>query len=75
MYSSRVIFQLLAIGRRMRTIAGSRMREREVQAALNIQYVQTSVHVTFIASDHPRDGALDSAAGCEFVDDRIRLVE
>jgi hypothetical protein len=72
----RVIFQLLAVGRKMLTVDGNPTREAEVRAALNIQFVQTSVHISLIAADHPRDiGGLDAAAGCEFVDDRIRQLE
>ena len=72
----RAIIQVLAVGRRMRSIVGGQTREAEVRAALNIQFVQTSVHISLIAADHPRDdGGLDAAAGCEFVDDRIRLLE
>lgn len=76
MFARRAIIQVLAVGRRMRTIVGGQTREEEVRAELNIQFFQTSVHISLIPADHPRgDGGLDSAAGCEFVDDRIRLLE
>jgi hypothetical protein len=60
---SRVIFQLLAAG-------------RELRAVLETRDVQATAPVLFIAADRDHDeGRLDSAAGCEFVDDRIRLRE
>jgi hypothetical protein len=76
MIARRMILQILAAGRRMRMIGGTHSREAEIDAALNIQYIQTSVRASFIVADEPHDeGGLDAAAGCEFVDDRIRLLE
>ena len=76
MVSSRVILQLLAVGRKLSTIVGNQTGAAAVPAVLDTRDVQTSARISFIAADHEHDqGRLDSAAGCEFVDDRIRLLE
>jgi len=76
MFARQAIFHVLTVGRRMRTTIGGQTREAQVRAALNIQVVQTSVRGSLIATSTLRDdGRLDSATGCEFVDDRIRILE
>ena len=75
MVGSRVILQLLAAGRELRTIVGGQTRAAEVRAVLDARDVQTSAPVSFIADRDHDEGRLDGAAGCEFVDDRIRLLE
>jgi uncharacterized protein YbjT (DUF2867 family) len=58
---SRVIRRLLAVGRQVRTMVRSPTR---------------AVHLSDLAADRDDDaGSVDDAAGCEFVDDRIHLVE
>ena len=38
--------------------------------------VQPDARVPFMAAERDRDsGGVDAAAGCEFLDDRIRLME
>jgi hypothetical protein len=71
-----MILQLLAAGREVRAMAGSPTRAGEVRAFLDIGDVQPAARVSFIAAN-PDQGAdrLDAAAGCEFVDDRIHLLE
>jgi len=70
---SRVILRLLAAGREVRTIVESPTRTAEVRAALDTRDVQPGAHASFIATDRDHQaGRLDAAAGCEFVDDRIR---
>ena len=73
---SRVILWLLAAGREVRTIVGNPTGAEEVRVTLGIRDVQPGAHVSFIATDrdHPA-GRPDAAAGCEFVDDRIRTLE
>ena len=57
----RVLIRLLAVGREPRTVV-----RRPARAA----------HVSVVAADRDGDaGRLDDIAGCEFVDDRIHLVE
>jgi hypothetical protein len=47
-----------------------------MRAILDTGYVQPGARVSFIASDRDDDaGRLDADAGCECVDDRIRLLE
>jgi hypothetical protein len=76
MIGSRVILQLLAAGRELRTIVGSQRRAAEVRAIVGTRDIKTSARVSFIAADREYDeGRLDAASGCEFVDDRIRLLE
>jgi hypothetical protein len=60
---SRVILRLLAAVREVRTVADT-------------GGVQPSARVSFIAPDRNHDvDMLDAVAGCEFVDDRIHLLE
>jgi nucleoside-diphosphate-sugar epimerase len=59
--ASRVILRLLAVGREVRTMVSSPTR---------------AAQVSVISADRDGDaGRLDEAAGCEFVDDRIHLLE
>jgi hypothetical protein len=46
-----------------------------VRAELDTSNVQPDAPVRFIAVDRDDAGRLDAMAGCEFVDDRIRLQE
>jgi hypothetical protein len=56
-------------------MAGSPARAAELPAPQGAGDVQPA-RVPFVASDRDDDaGELDSVAGCEFVDDRIRLPE
>jgi hypothetical protein len=56
-----MMLRLLATGREVRTMMGS-----ETPLA----------RVSFVAADRDREaGRMDAIAGCEFVDDRIRLLE
>ena len=76
MVGSRVILQLRAAGRELRTIMGGQMRAAEVSAVLHTRHVQTRARVSFIVANRAdAEGGLDNASGCEFVDDRIRLLE
>jgi hypothetical protein len=69
---SRVIIRLLAAGREVRTMVGSPTRAAEARAVMDTGDVQSSVRVSFAATDRDHDaGRLDRSAGCEFVDDRI----
>ena len=76
MGGSRVILRLLAAGQQMRTILGRRTRAAEARAMVDSGDVQPGDRVSSIvaAGDHDA-GRLDAVAGCEFVDDRIRLRE
>jgi len=76
MVGSRLILQLRAAGRELRTIVGSQTHGAQVRAVADAREVQTSALISFITADHEHDeGRLDDASGCEFVDDRIRLLE
>ena len=70
----RMMLRLLTGHRDERTIVGSPTRAAEGRA-LDSGDVQPDAGVSPIASGR-HDGAarLDAAAGCEFVDDRIRLL-
>jgi len=47
-----------------------------VRAIPEAEDVQPDARVPFVGSDRDDDaGGLDAVAGCEFVDDRIRLPE
>jgi hypothetical protein len=71
---SRVILRLLAAGREVRTMARSSTRAAEVRAMLDAGDVPPGTRGSFIAADRDPDARrLDAVAGCEFVDDRIRL--
>ena len=72
---SRVLLQLLAVGSEVCTKVSGRV-EAEMRASLDTGDVQPTERVSFIVADRDNDaGRLDAAAGCEFVDDRIRLRE
>ena len=76
MVGSRVISKLLAAGRDLRAIVGSPTRAAELRTVLNTRDVHTGARVSSIPTDRDHDpGRLDAASGCEFVDDRIRLLE
>jgi hypothetical protein len=71
-----VILRLLAAGREVRTMVVSPTRAAEMRAIPDTGGVQPGAPVPFIASDRADDARrLDVVAGCEFVDDRIRLLE
>jgi nucleoside-diphosphate-sugar epimerase len=73
---SRVILRLLAAGREVRAMVGSPTRAAELHAMLDAGDVRPGARVSFIAADRDHDaGPSDGVAGCEFVDDRIRLLE
>jgi dihydroflavonol-4-reductase len=72
----RVILRLVAACREVRTIVETPTHAAEVRAMLGTREVQPGTRMSFIAADSDDDaGRLDAAAGCEFVDDRIRLRE
>jgi dihydroflavonol-4-reductase len=72
----RLILRLLAAGRELRTMVGTATRTAEMRAILHTGNVQRGGRVSFIAADRDHEGGrLDAAAGCEFVDDRVRLRE
>ena len=57
-------------------MVGMATRAAETRAILETGDVQPGARVSFIAADRDHDaGKLDAVAGCEFVDDRIRLRE
>jgi hypothetical protein len=57
-------------------MAGSPARASAVRAMLDTGDVQPDAPESFIVSDRDDDaGRLDAVAGCEFVDDQIRLPE
>jgi nucleoside-diphosphate-sugar epimerase len=73
---SRVILRLLAAGREVRTTVGSATRAAEARAMVDGGGVQPGARVSFVTADRDHDARrLDPVAGCEFVDDRIRLRE
>jgi dihydroflavonol-4-reductase len=73
---SRVILRLLAAGREMRAIVRSPTRAAAVRAMVDTGDVQPNACVSFVAANRDHDaGRLDAVAGCEFVDDRVRLRE
>jgi dihydroflavonol-4-reductase len=72
---SRVIRRLVAAGHEVRTMLTRPTRAVELRATLDIGDVQSSARVSFIAADCDHGARLDAFAGCEFVDDRIRLLE
>jgi len=60
----------------VRTIVENPTRAAEVRAMPDAEDVQPAAREPFIGSDRDDDaGRLDAVAGCEFVDDRIRLPE
>jgi hypothetical protein len=63
-------------GREVGDTVESPTRAEEMRAIPDTGSVQPGAPVPFIASDRDDDaGRLDAVAGCEFVDDRIRLLE
>jgi hypothetical protein len=66
-----------AFGRRpgVHTIEENSTPAASVRAVLDTRNVQPNARVGFIAADREDAGRLDAVAGCEFVDDRIRLRE
>jgi hypothetical protein len=57
-------------------MVGSSTPAAEVPAMPDAEDVQPDAREPFIGSDRDDDaGSLDAVAGCEFVDDRIRLPE
>lgn len=69
-------FRLLAAGREMRTTAGGPTRAAAVRGPADARDVQPGARAPLIAPDRDADAdRLDAVAGCEFVDDRIRLPE
>jgi hypothetical protein len=69
------ILRLLAAGPGVRTIEENSTPAASVRAVLDTRNVQPNARVRFIAADRDDAGRLDAVAGCEFVDDRIRLRE
>jgi len=58
------------------TMVGSSTRAAEVRAMPDADDVQPDAREPFIGSDRDDDtGSLDAVAGCEFIDDQIRLPE
>lgn len=69
-----MILRLLAAGREVYTMVGGPRRAVEARTKLEAGNVQPIDRVPFIVADRDKEaGRLDAAAGCEFVDDRIRL--
>lgn len=71
-----VILRLLAAGREVRTMLERATRAAEVRAMLHtkVREVLPGARVSPITADRVDDaGRLDAVAGCEFVDDRIRI--
>jgi hypothetical protein len=72
---SRVLLQLLAAGGEVYTTV-SRHVERRCVRVWTPETFPPIERASFIAANRDNDaGRLDAAAGCEFVDDRIRLRE
>jgi hypothetical protein len=69
--ASRVILRFLATCRQVRAIVESPTHGAEVHAMLEPRKVHPGTRRSFIAAH----SGLDAAAGCEFVDDRLRLRE
>jgi hypothetical protein len=70
------MLRLLAAGRELCTMVVSPTRAAEMHASLHTGDVQPGARVSFIAPDRDDEAErLDAVAGCEFVDDRIRLRE
>jgi nucleoside-diphosphate-sugar epimerase len=69
----RVILRLLAGGRECYAMVESPTRAAEVRPMLGTRGVRQD-RLSFMAADRDDDAArLDAVAGCEYVDDRIRL--
>jgi hypothetical protein len=71
----RAILELLTAGREVRTLPGGPTRAAEVPAMVGTTTARLAVRVSFVASQPDHAGWLDAVAGCEYVDDRIRLAE
>jgi hypothetical protein len=70
--SSRLIRQLLAAGREVRTLVWTPTRAAAVRMTMDTAGVQPDL--SFVAEAHRNDAErLDAVAGSEFLDDRIRL--
>jgi hypothetical protein len=62
--------------REVRTMVATATLAVEVRAAVDRGDLQPAARASFIAADRDYDaGRVDASAGCEFVDDRIRLTE
>jgi len=69
-----MFLRLLAAGRDVYTKVSWPRRAHEVRRTLDIGGVQPIERVSFVVADRDNEtGRLDAAAGCEFVDDRIRV--
>ena len=72
---SDVILRFLARGREVRTMPGHPTRAVEV-CAMDTGDIQPSARLLFVPADRNHDPErVDAVAGCEFVDDRIRVLE
>jgi hypothetical protein len=66
----------MPVGQEARITAGNPTRAAEISAWMDTGDTQPGAGVSFPAADRDHDGGrLDAAAGCEYVDDRIRLPE
>jgi hypothetical protein len=73
---SRALVQLLAVGSAVYITVSRPRRGAEMRASLDTGNAQAIEGGPFIVTGRDNDtGRLDAAAGCEFVDDRIRLQE
>jgi hypothetical protein len=73
--TSSAIPRLLVAGPGVRTMEENPTPAASVRAVRDRRNVQPDARVRFIAADRDDAGRLDAVAGCEFVDDRIRLGE
>jgi hypothetical protein len=70
-----MILRLLAAGREACGMVASPRRAAEMCEVVDTGDVQPAARMPFITSDRDDDaGRLDAVAGCEFVDDQIRLL-
>jgi hypothetical protein len=74
-FSSSAILHLLATGSGVRTIEENLTPAASVCAVLDMRNVQPDARARFMAADRDHAARLDAIAGCECVDDRIRLRE
>jgi hypothetical protein len=71
-----VILRRLGAGREVRTMVESPTRLAAVRGMLDKREVHPGARVSLIAANPDDDTRrLDAVAGCEFLDDRIRLRE
>ena len=71
-----MFLRLLAAGREVHTVVSWPRRALEARRTVEIGDVQPIERDSFVVADRDnRTGRMDAAAGCEFVDDRIRLRE